>query len=986
MDQQVGRSEGAANPSLPGPAILAALRSATRMKTRAMAYALVTGLGLIAVGSSAYLFSEAWQRLQDIQQGRRLVEVLKPAVKFVEALALERGVYNEALISGAQSADELNQKIAARLAQTDPLFRDAIAAADTLSPELSSLIAEPIRAAKSEIAAARSAAAPYLGSNSGNSAAHAQALIARYRAAGAEIDQALAATERRIAALDPALGLELEISRLSNDIGEHAGLRSTLLSRYAALHELSRDELAELQRQEGAIRDAWSRLQRTAEDVGGAKVTAAVALMKSEFFGKGDPIYEAAIEAATEGRPPLMELGPWRKWSVARLAESEAARDAGIAEIAEMLDTMQAKAVRNAAFGLAGVLGLLLALVLIERYMERRILRPIAILTQAIDPKAKAWEEPEVAAEMASEFAERDDEVGALARAVARMRDHAEDLEEANARFDALVDNLPHGVCLYDAKDFLIVANRRFGEIYGFPDVDALIGMRFSAIYELEELLQGGRTTSSEERLGAELENRAQPKGRIADHVVELANGRTLCINGRRVPGGGWISTHVDITEQRRAERQIAFIAEHDALTGLANRELFTRRLELAIQRAERGASFAVLCLDLDRFKLVNDMLGHGPGDELLRQAAQRLKESLRALDCVARVGGDEFSALLEDPKDRLAAICERIIARLSEPYDLDGQRAEISVSIGVAVGLTDGATAHELVRAADLAMYRAKNEGRGAFRFFEPEMDEQMRTRRALEHDMRSALTDKQFELEYQPIYNVEAGAIVAFEALMRWNHPRRGRISPAEFVPLAEDCGLIVEAGAWALRQACLEAMRWPKDIKVAVNLSPRQFNSGRLLADIVSALAQSGLPPWRLELEITERVMLANTETTLATLHEMRGLGISIALDDFGTGYSSLSYLRRFPFDRIKIDQTFVRDMTNDGHSMAIVRTVNGLARALSMHTTAEGVETQEQYASLRAEGCTELQGYFISRPVPAADVPRVIGWSEARAQVA
>jgi len=363
-------------------------------------------------------------------------------------------------------------------------------------------------------------------------------------------------------------------------------------------------------------------------------------------------------------------------------------------------------------------------------------------------------------------------------------------------------------------------------------------------------------------------------------------------------------------------------------------------------------------------------------GDELLRQVAQRLRRGLRATDCVARLGGDEFAILVESGDEDLGMIAERLITALSEPYDLDGQRAEISASIGIAVGPTDGVRSHDLLRSADLAMYRAKLDGRAAFRFFEPDMDEKMQLRRMLEHDMRAALARGDFELHYQPIVNVERDEIVAFEALMRWNHPTRGAISPVEFIPLAEDCGLIVELGAWALRTACEEASRWPKSIRVCVNLSPRQFNSGRLLADIVAALADSGLPPWRLELEITERVVLANTESTLATLFQLRELGVSIAMDDFGTGYSSLSYLRRFPFDKIKIDQSFIRDITSDENSVSIVRAVKDLAQSLQMTTTAEGVETLEQFEMLSGEGCTEIQGYYVSRPAPASEIARML----------
>ena len=542
------------------------------------------------------------------------------------------------------------------------------------------------------------------------------------------------------------------------------------------------------------------------------------------------------------------------------------------------------------------------------------------------------------------------------------MRRHADELGELNARFNALIENLPHGVSFYDCVDTLIVANQRFGELYGFKSVKPLIGAPFSVV--ASKIVAGGITISPDARLRAELS--VTGGGEVANSVIELPRGRVLSIHGLRTPDGGWLSTHLDITEPRRAERQIAFLADHDLLTGLGNRALFARELESAIEDARRGQDFAVMVLDLDHFKFVNDQLGHSFGDELLRQVAHRLRETLGSSRCVARLGGDEFVAIAEAAAADTTA--ERLVAALSEPYDLEGRRAEVSVSIGVAVAPGDGDTSRDLLRAADLAMYRTKVEGRHGYRFFEPEMDERMQRRRELESDMREAIASEKFQVHFQPIVNVKSGKIVSFEALLRWNHPTRGPISPVDFIPLAEDSGMIAELGAIALKRACREAARWPKEIKVSVNLSPRQFNGGRLLADIVAALANSHLPPTRLELEITERVMLVNTEATLATLSQLRALGVSIAMDDFGAGYSSLSYLRSFPFDKIKIDQAFVSDLARDPDSISIVRAIADLARALRMTTTAEGVETKEQFDLLRGEGCTEIQGYYISRPAP------------------
>jgi diguanylate cyclase (GGDEF)-like protein len=389
-----------------------------------------------------------------------------------------------------------------------------------------------------------------------------------------------------------------------------------------------------------------------------------------------------------------------------------------------------------------------------------------------------------------------------------------------------------------------------------------------------------------------------------------------------------------------------------------------------------------VLCLDLDHFKSVNDTLGHPVGDELLRAVSQRLTQCLGGDDVVARLGGDEFAVIqmaIGAPNDA-GTLASQLIEVVSRPYDIAGHEVLIGVSIGIAVAPGDGVTADELLRNADLALYRAKAEGRGAFHFFEPEMDRQVQARRALEIDLRKAYSNDEFELYYQPLVNLESGEVSGFEALLRWHHPERGMVSPVEFIPLAEEIGLIVQIGEWVLRQACAEAATWPDDIKVAVNLSPVQFRSRTLVQVVLSALAYSRLSPDRLELEITESVLLGDNEANLATLHQLRELGARISMDDFGTGYSSLRYLRSFPFDKIKIDQSFVRDMVERPDCVAIVRAVAGLGLSLGIATTAEGVETQAQLQRVRAEGCTEVQGYLFSRPIPASGIAAVLATRE------
>jgi diguanylate cyclase (GGDEF)-like protein len=442
----------------------------------------------------------------------------------------------------------------------------------------------------------------------------------------------------------------------------------------------------------------------------------------------------------------------------------------------------------------------------------------------------------------------------------------------------------------------------------------------------------------------------------------------------------------VDVTERKQAEARIAYMAHYDALTDLPNRVLFNARLTELLARVRREReSLAVHCLDLDHFKGVNDTLGHPIGDELLKAVAQRLGACLRETDMVARLGGDEFAVIqfpLADPNEA-STFATALIDVVSKPYEVRGHEFVIGASIGIAVAPGDGETSDALLRNADMALYRAKAEGRGTAHFFEAEMDRRVQARRMLELDLRKAFANGEFELFYQPLVNLQANAVSGFEALLRWRHPDRGMISPADFIPLAEEIGLIVPLGEWVLRQACLEAMRWPPALKVAVNLSPAQFRSRGLVQAVLTALAYSRLPANRLELEITESVLLGETEANLAMLHQLRGIGVHISMDDFGTGYSSLSYLRSFPFDKIKIDRSFVKQLTQRPDCVAIIRAVAGLGISLGIATTAEGVETQEQLERVRAEGCTEVQGYLFSPPRPAAELGEIIRAEQPKA---
>ena len=427
--------------------------------------------------------------------------------------------------------------------------------------------------------------------------------------------------------------------------------------------------------------------------------------------------------------------------------------------------------------------------------------------------------------------------------------------------------------------------------------------------------------------------------------IQVLTFGRRVSFEGR----DGYLVAVVDITERRKAEARIAYMAHHDGLTNLPNRELYQERLREALERSEGGNKrVAVLCVDLDLFKNVNDSFGHPMGDRLLRLVADRLRSQVRGNNLVARLGGDEFAVILaaDVSPNEASDFASRLIKILSACYEIDGIEVVIGASIGIALSPGDGETTEELMRNADMALYRAKSDGGGVHRFFEREMDRQAQKRRDMELDLRRAFANGEFELHYQPLVDIAADRISGFESLLRWRHPEKGMISPADFIPVAEDIGLIVSLGEWVLREACAEAVKWPADVKVAVNLSPVQFRSRNLVQVVVSALANSGLSPKRLELEITESLFLAETEANLAILHQLRELGVSISMDDFGTGYSSLSYLRSFPFDKIKIDRSFVKDLAQRSDCVAIVRAISGLGRSLNITTTAEGVETMDQ----------------------------------------
>jgi diguanylate cyclase (GGDEF)-like protein len=571
--------------------------------------------------------------------------------------------------------------------------------------------------------------------------------------------------------------------------------------------------------------------------------------------------------------------------------------------------------------------------------------------------------------------------ISQLSLAQQQLERSQRELHEQKRRLDSAINHMGEGLCMFDAEKRLVVCNARYAEMYRLPPELLRAGTPHYEIIQhriASGILKGETSDKAAQQVISTLN--ALPADATASRIDEFADGRLICVTRQPLAGGGWVATHLDVTEQRRSEAKITYMAQHDALTDLPNRVLLRERMEhaLAVTRSG-GPDLAVLMLDLDRFKEVNDTLGHPVGDTLLRAVAARLLGCARETTVIARLGGDEFAVIdyVTNPVVEATALAEKIRKALCDPFDLGHHQVIAGTSIGIAIAPRDGLDFDEILKSADLALYSAKGGGRGAFRFFEPELDQLMHARRNLERELRDALANGEFELHYQPFVNVRTGEISGFEALLRWKHPRRGLVPPAEFIPLAEETGLIVPLGEWVLRTACAEAAKWPANLRIAVNLSPAQFRSKELVPVIVGALANSGITSQRLELEVTETVIMHDSEAVFAALGQLRKLGVRIALDDFGTGYSSLSFLQKFPFDKIKIDRSFVEELSSPrDESRQIARAVVRFAVSLGKTTTAEGVETREQLDILRAEACGEIQGYYFSRPMEASRAAQMV----------
>ncbi|MGY3236611.1 diguanylate cyclase (GGDEF)-like protein [Bradyrhizobium sp. USDA 4472] len=547
-------------------------------------------------------------------------------------------------------------------------------------------------------------------------------------------------------------------------------------------------------------------------------------------------------------------------------------------------------------------------------------------------------------------------------------------------RLDTALNTMTQGLLMFDQDERLVVCNRRYIEMYGLSTAVVKPGTTFRDV--IQHRADTGSFHGDVDAYCADILSNA---GRLQSTIVETSGGRLIEIKNHPGAAGGWLATHNDVTERIRADERIAHMAHYDALTDLPNRVLMRGHLERRVAELAQGRSFAVLYIDVDEFKGVNDSLGHEVGDELLRQVASRLRACVSDDDLVARLGGDEFAIVKagSSDQDELAALAERILKALRIPVDCKGQEITTDASIGIAIAPDHGDIIDDLLKRADLAMYAAKCEGRGTFRVFVPEYDAKARQRRQLEIDLRQALARREFEVHYQPLVDLSANVVTGCEALLRWRHPERGMVSPADFIPVAEDTGLIGEIGEWVLRQACTEAASWPGDIHIAVNVSPVQFRSKTLALKVATALSESGLAPGRLELEITETVLIRDDAEALTVLQQLRDLGVRIALDDFGTGYSSLSYLHRFPFDKIKIDRSFISDIGQSEDSSPIVQAVVHMAAARHMATTAEGVETEAQAAVLRQLGCSQMQGWLFSPAVPAAKLKQLLAKQAAAA---
>jgi diguanylate cyclase (GGDEF)-like protein len=927
---------------------------------------------LPAVGWSVWIAAHAQSQWIAAAAAVRTATAMGDALHLVEALSIERGALQERALSEGQGAEDLAEIAAHNDALLDRTQRSMVAAG---LPDVA------VTRARGILVVARVKVADAVGHPVAQRDPHLvpAIMVQLYERLG-EVEGAMALAEREVARADASVGALVAVGSLAVEMRAAAGRRSTTLSGWMGGEVITPSQLDDAMYMTGQVQHAWDRLQRQVLIVGEPpRLEAAVAATRNGFFREAEPRYREFLAIARAGGERPMRLAEWRRWTISALVGTLIARDAAITEAVGHGRALAFEAQERLAIAAAATLGMLVLAGGALLVLLRRLVLPVQHLTVAVTRLAGG--------DVATEVPERgrNDEIGAMAAAIEVFRQNALDLRQTNLRFDAALSNMSQGLAMFDSEERLVVANARLCEVAGVPPGSLRVGMTHREVLSVSAAAGHFLGRTLDEVYAERSEFRAAAGASVS--FEDVRGDRRIAISPQPLSDGGCLFTLEDITERYHNEARIAHMAHHDALTAMPNRVLFRKRLDEALVRARRGAYFSLLFLDLDRFKTVNDTLGHPAGDALLQAVTVRLRAELRETDTIARLGGDEFAVLqiAADQPRQATALAERLIAAISEPYPIDGNHVEIGVSIGIAVCLGNGENSDTLLKNADLALYRAKADGRGTWRFFEPEMDAHMQFRHLLEIDLRQALVADQFEVHYQPVVDLRTGLITGFEALLRWRHPERGLVSPAEFIPLAEEIGLIASIGEWVLRRACTEAAGWSQSIKVAVNLSAVQFRSGRRLAEMVAAvLHATGLPATRLELEITETAMLQETEESLATLHCLRTLGIGIALDDFGTGYSSLSHLRRFPFDRVKIDQSFVGELSRTENDCAvIVRAILGLCAGLGIAVTAEGVETDQQLEWLVTEGPVEVQGYLLSRPVRAEAVPALIETQAHRA---
>lgn len=935
------------------------------MKIRTIFLICFAAACLPAVGWSAWVARQAQIQWDDAAAAVHTAIAMGDALHLVEVLAIERAVLQAKALNDSSDAEDW-PRIQARgnaiLAQTERSLSEA------------GLSDEAVMRARKSLAAARSRVEGTVDSIGArpNPDLAAQ-VVAELEQRAQEVQLALAQAEGKSIRPTALTGVYLSIASLAVDMRLAAGARSVRITRWLIGHSLTPTQLDELMYRTGELQQAWQRLKRQVLAVGNPPgLAAAIETTGELYFREAEPrnLSLIAILRAGGDRPPIPLL-EWHRWTAKTLSSLLMVRDAAIAEGVAQGEALVFEAQERLAIAAAATFGLILLAGGAFLVLRSRLVLPVQDLTTVVTRLAGG----DVSANVPGQG--RRDEIGAMAAAVEIFRQNAVKLRETNMRFDAALSNMSHGLAMYDANEILVVCNSRVCDLSGIPEGSLRVGMTLRQVYEV--LVSFGHFPGQTvEELYREEQSLHACQGAKSYEVI--GGKSVILITSKTLPGGGFLYTLEDISERRQNESRIAYMAHHDSLTGLPNRVFFQLRLEEALARSRRGEHFSVLYLDLDRFKPVNDTFGHPAGDALLQEVAKRLQSELRETDTIARLGGDEFAILqgfVEYPS-QTTALAQRLIKVVTTPYQIFGNHVEIGVSIGIVVTSSDEETSEALFKKADIALYQSKANGRGTWRFFEPEMNAFMQARRLLELDLRQAIARDQFELHYQPVVNLRTGWITGLEALLRWHHPERGLVPPMQFIALAEEIGLIGVVGEWVLSRACAEAAQWHDDLRIAVNVSALQIRSGRRFTEVLSeVLRQSGLPIHRLELEITETAILQDTEETLATLNSIKDLGVAIALDDFGTGYSSLSHLSHFPFNRVKIDKSFVRGLgPEENECTAIVRALIGLCASLGLGITAEGVETREQMDWLMAEGDVEVQGFIFSKAVPAADIPALI----------